>query len=180
MPAPILIFAIGNESRGDDAIAPLLLRRIAAWLESKDLTDRFELLEDFQLQIEHAADMAGRELVLFIDAGLDTLAPYIFYRARINDTRTLFSHAITPEAVLSTYQQIYRQIPPPAFVLCIRGERFELGEQPSPEARQNMESAIGFVQELMQEAKKSLWEKLSTPTTQDEPGKGILPIATSR
>lgn len=158
MVAPILIFAIGNESRGDDAIAPLLLRRLAAWLETKNIAERFELLEDFQLQVEHATDMVGRELVLFIDAGMDTAAPYSFYRVKSNDSRTLFSHAITPEAVLSTYQQVYQRPPPPAFVLCVRGERFELGEPPSPEAEQRMELTMGFLKELMREAKESSWE----------------------
>jgi hydrogenase maturation protease len=161
MPAPVLVFAIGNESRGDDAIAPLLLHRLAAWLDVENIAERFELLEDFQLQVEHATDMVGRELVLFIDAGMDTPAPYNFYRAQSNDNRTLFSHAITPEAVLSTYQQVYQQPPPPAFVLCIRGEQFGLGEPPSPEAEQRIELAIGFLQELMRKAKKSSWESAS-------------------
>ena len=82
MAAPVLIFAIGNESRGDDAIAPLLLRRLGAWMEAEDIAGQFELLEDFQLQVEHATDMVGRKLVLFIDAGMDTPAPYFFCRAR--------------------------------------------------------------------------------------------------
>jgi len=163
-PAPILIFAIGNESRGDDAIAPLLLRRLAAWLDVEDIAERFELLEDFQLQVEHATDMAGRKLVLFIDAGLNTPAPYTFYRAQSNDSRTLFSHAITPEAVLATYRQVYQQASPPAFVLCVRGERFELGAPPSPEAEQRMDLAMGFLQELMQKTEASFWEDRNTTT----------------
>ncbi len=160
--APILIFAIGNESRGDDAIAPLLLRRLAGWVSAKNIADRFELLEDFQLQVEHATDMVGRELVLFIDAGMATPEPYAFYRAQNNDSHTLLSHAITPEAVLSTYLLVYQQNPPPAFVLCIRGEQFELGASPSPEAEQRMQLAMGFLQELMQEAEELSWEKRST------------------
>jgi hydrogenase maturation protease len=162
MVPPVLIFAIGNESRGDDAIAPLLLRRLGEWLEAEGITGRFELLEDFQLQVEHATDMVGRELVLFIDAGLDTPAPYSFYRAKGNDSRTLFNHAITPEAVLSTYLQVYQQTPPPAFVLCIRGEKFELGEAPSAEAEQRMELTMQFLQELMQKAEETYWEQRGT------------------
>jgi hydrogenase maturation protease len=165
MVPPILIFAIGNESRGDDAIAPLLLRRLGDWLEAEGIAGRFELLEDFQLQVEHATDMVGRELVLFIDAGLDTPAPYSFYRAKGNDSRTLFNHAITPEAVLSTYLQVYQQVPPPAFVLCIRGEHFELGEPLSPEAEQRTELAMSFLQELMQKAEDTSWEERSSTTT---------------
>lgn len=164
MVPPVLLFAIGNESRGDDAIAPLLLRKLGEWLEAEGIAGRFELLEDFQLQVEHATDMVGRELVLFIDAGMDTPAPYSFYRVQSNDSRTLFSHAITPEAVLSTYQQVYQQPPPPSFVLCIRGEHFELGEPPSPEAEQLMELAMRFLQKLMQKAEMSFWEARSTTT----------------
>lgn len=158
MVAPILIFAIGNESRGDDAIAPLLLRRLAKWLDAENISARFELLEDFQLQVEHATDMVGRELVLFIDAGLDTPAPYTFFRAKSNDSRTLFSHAITPESVMSTYRQVYQQTPPPAFVLCIRGEQFELGEHPTQEAERRMELAMEFLKKLLLEAEESFWE----------------------
>ena len=156
--APILIFAIGNESRGDDAIAPLLLSRLAEWLDKENISDRFELLEDFQLQVEHATDMVGRERVLFIDAGLDTPDPFTFYRARSDGNRTLYSHAITPESVLTTYQQVYHLSPPPAFVLCIRGEHFELGSLPSAEAQQRMELAMRFLQKLMQEAETDSWE----------------------
>ena len=162
MPSPILIFAIGNESRGDDAIAPLLLRRLGAWLEEENIAGRFDLLEDFQLQVEHAIDLVGRKLVLFIDAGMDTPAPYSFHRTRGIDNRTLFSHAITPEAVLSTYLQVYHLPPPPAFVLCIRGERFELGEPPSPEAEQHMELAMVFLQNLVRDTQETTWEATST------------------
>jgi hydrogenase maturation protease len=156
---PFLLFAIGNESRGDDAIAPLLLRKLEASLKIANLEGQFEFLEDFQLQVEHATDMLGRELVLFIDAGLDTPAPFSFYRIRNNDSCTLFSHAITPEAVLSTFKKIYQQEPPPAFVLCVCGEQFELGASPSPAAEEHMKSAMKLLLELARTASESSWEE---------------------
>jgi len=159
-PPPILLFAIGNESRGDDAIAPLLLRKLEVSLKTGNFAGQFEFLEDFQLQVEHATDMMGRELVLFIDAGLDTPAPFSFYRIKNNDNRTLFSHAITPEAVVSTFKNIYQQDPPPAFVLCVCGEQFELGASPSPAAEEHMKSAMKFLLELARTANQSTWEEL--------------------
>jgi hydrogenase maturation protease len=160
----VLIFAVGNESRGDDALAPLLLRKLDSWLEATGRGAQFELLEDFQLQVEHALDMAGRELVLFVDAGMETAAPYAFYRVQPGVSRTLFSHAITPQAVLDTYTQINGQAPPPAFVLCIRGEQFELGATLSPQAEQHMELAMEFLRERMQKAEASCWEDHITTT----------------
>jgi hydrogenase maturation protease len=158
MVAPILIFAVGNESRGDDALAPLLLRRLDAWLKKERCRADFELIEDFQLQVEHAMDMAGRRLVLFIDAGMDTPAPYAFYRIQARDSRTPYSHALEPEAVLAVYPQIYREAPPPAFILCIRGEQFELGSPLSPAADSRLDSTMNFLQRLLQEAEATVWE----------------------
>ncbi len=54
--APILIFAYGNVSRGDDGLGPLLLERIESHIDPQ----KVELLCDFQLQIEHALDLEGR------------------------------------------------------------------------------------------------------------------------
>lgn len=158
MVAPVLIFAIGNESRGDDALAPLLMRRLKPWLMAAGHATQFELLEEFQLQVEHAMDMAAREMVLFIDAGIDTPAPYTFLPAWPGNSRPLFSHALTPEAVLSTFTQIFRQAPPPAFVLCIRGEQFELGSSLTPAVAARMELAENFLHELLQKPELAAWE----------------------
>jgi hydrogenase maturation protease len=160
MPAPILIFAIGNESRGDDALAPLLLRRLESCLKTKTHPDRFELIEEFQLQIEHAMDMAGREIILFIDAGINTPAPYTFLPVEPGNGHPLFSHALAPDAVLATYTQIYQRPPPPAFVMCIRGEQFDLGSALSPGAAARMELAEIFLQEILSKPEQVEWDKL--------------------
>lgn len=159
MAAPVLIVGIGNESRGDDALALLLLRRL------QTLPDNIELLEDFQLQIEHAADLAERELVLFVDAGMDTPAPFSFYRIEPDDGRTLFSHALVPEAVLSTYARIYGETPPPAFVLCLRGEQFALGDGLSAQAASHLKSAHTFMRELLRDTTPAAWDVRTTQAT---------------
>ena len=168
MTAPILIFAIGNESRGDDAMAPLLLRRLDSWLKTEGRGGDFELIEDFQLQVEHAMDMVGRRMVLFIDAGMDTPAPYAFYRARTSNSHTLYSHALTPEAVLTVYPQIYQEAPPPAFVLCIRGEQFELGSALSPAAENRLEVAMDFMQNLLRKTEVAAWEMQASQPALDD------------
>jgi len=162
MVAPILIVGIGNESRGDDALAPLLLREIEKLPAARKERESIELLEDFQLQIEHAVDLLERKLVLFIDAGIDTAAPWSFYRIQPDDGQTLLSHALAPEAVLSTYAQVYRQPPPPAFVLCLRGEQFELGSGLSAQAASHLKAARNFMKKLLQEATPAAWEALAT------------------
>jgi hydrogenase maturation protease len=150
MVAPILIFAIGNESRGDDALAPILLRRLGRWVESQPWREDVELIEDFQLQVEHAMDMVGRKQVIFVDAGQNTPAPFSFHPLSVNHVATPFSHALAPEAVLATYVQIYGGSPPPSYVLCLRGEQFELGEPLSIESAERLDAAHQFLQSHLQ------------------------------
>ncbi len=161
MPAPVLLIAVGNESRGDDALAPLLLRKLDARLDSVVRGGCCELLEEFQLQVENTMDIQGRELVLFIDAGMDTPAPFSFYRAAASATPTLFSHALAPEALLNLYQQIYHEASPPAFVLCIRGEQFELGAPLSAQAAGRMVAAQQFALELLNHTDAQVWEVMA-------------------
>ena len=128
MTAPLVVFAVGNPSRGDDAIGPVICGRLAKWLENEKLTDRVELIEDFQLNVEHALDLQGRELALFIDAGENTPAPLIFEQIFPSTVPSHTTHALPPQAVLQVYRQMEGTEPPPSFVLCVRGEKFELGE----------------------------------------------------
>ncbi|MFH2133744.1 MAG: hydrogenase maturation protease [Pseudomonadota bacterium] len=141
MVAPILLFAVGNESRGDDALGPLLLRRIQG-----SAPDAVECLEDFQLQIEHAADLRERQQVVFIDADVSCEAPFLFSELRAAHDHSYSSHAQSPAALLHTYRQVYEDTPPQCHVLGIRGYGFELGEALSPEAAENLEQASAFLQ----------------------------------
>lgn len=155
---PVLIFAIGNESRGDDALGPLLLRKLEPWLRAENLSDQFESLEEFQLQVENAMDMKDRRLVLFIDAGIETGLPFSFYRAQVKDTPVLYSHALEPESLLKVYEQFYQEPPPAVFILCIRGEAFELGEALSSEASERLEQAFEFCKKRLQQANPEDWD----------------------
>jgi hydrogenase maturation protease len=164
MVAPVLIFAVGNESRGDDALAPLLLRELDAWLAENGRADQVELLEDFQLQVEHAMDMRERRLVLFVDAGMDTPAPFSFSRLQANETPVLYSHALEPAALMNVYRQFYGEMPPDAFVLCICGERFELGEGLSPVAVGRMAQAVEFGKKILGQPDVTTWDDLCMPS----------------
>jgi len=148
MTAPVVIFAIGNPSRGDDAIGPEICGRLQKWLENEGMADQFELIEDFQLQIEHALDLQGRALALFIDAGINTPAPFIFSQIYPSTAVAHTTHALAPEAVLQVYCHTEGDAPPPAFVLCVSGNAFELGAALSSPAQQNCAEAFLFLQAL--------------------------------
>lgn len=158
MTAPVVIFAIGNPSRGDDALGPSLLARLAGCLADAGLAQHFELIEDFQLQIEHALDLAGRRLALFIDAGIRTPGPYCFFPIKPAARLAHTTHALSPETVLEVFQRTEGEAPPPAFVLCIRGESFVLGEALSPAARLALDAAFDLLKKLCRAPELAVWQ----------------------
>jgi len=158
MNAPVVVFAVGNPSRGDDAIGPECSGRLERWLRNEGISEQFELVEDFQLQIEHVLDLKGRRLAIFIDAGANTLAPYSFRRIFPASGMAHTTHALSPEAVLQVYVQTESAELPPAFVLCIRGEEFELGEPLSTVAESNLRAAFELLMQLCRQPSLAAWE----------------------
>ncbi len=144
MTIPLLIIAIGNESRGDDALAPLLLRQLQA-----ENFAQTEFIEDFQLQVEHVTDLTGRSAVLFIDADMACEAPFQLSEISAAQDNSYTSHAMTPFALMHTYRQVYGSDAPPCYLLRIRGYGFELGERLSDEASANLALATAEVRQWL-------------------------------
>ncbi len=147
---PLLVFAWGNPSRGDDALGPALLELLASRQQQGELSD-VELLTDFQLQVEHALDLQGRERVLFVDASVSAQAPYELHPLQAERDASYTTHAMSPGAVLAVYEQINDYPPPPAFMLSIRGYEFELGQPLSAQARANLQAACAQACEFLKE-----------------------------
>ncbi len=143
VPPPVLVLAAGNPSRGDDAIGPLLAERLAA----AGLPD-VEVLTDFQWQVEHALELEGRALAVFVDAGMATPAPFELRAVVASATYLHTTHALEPGAVLETYQRVTGNAPPPALLLCVRGESFELGDALTPAASTHLEAAWAQLRRL--------------------------------
>ncbi len=142
MTAPVLVFGWGNPSRGDDALGPLFVERV----EAMGLPG-VECLTDFQLQVEHALDLHGRRLILFVDASVDAEAPFSVEPIAPARDESFSSHAMTPQSVLQVYCDLEDEEPPPAWLLAIRGERFELGEPLTPAAAGGLEAAVEWASE---------------------------------
>lgn len=146
--APVLFLGWGNPSRGDDALGPLLCDRLEALLaEQGQLAARVEVQQDFQLQVEDAMDVADRALVVFIDASISVAPPYSLNPVVPKDDASPGSHALSPAAVLSTTCKIMGAAPP-AVLLAVRGETFELGAPLSALATENLEAAWALLRRI--------------------------------
>jgi hydrogenase maturation protease len=160
-PAPWLVLAVGNPSRGDDALGPELIERL---LHLEAGSSDVEFLSDFQLQIEHALDISGRRAVLFVDAA----RPGVVLQAAFGDIADahasqhtacgvslvpinaderfpVASHALRAEAVLEVARRLKMRLPP-AWQLAIEGQAFALGEGLSEAAERHLDQAVLMAQ----------------------------------
>lgn len=150
----VVVIAVGNPSRGDDALGPLLLERIAA--RFGDVV----AVADFQLQIEHALLLEEAELALFIDAATGLDAPCAFDEISAERAATPLTHALAPQAVLGVFERITRRNAPPAFVLGLRATRCDLGTMPSPQGCEALECGWRFARALLADARAGRWRAL--------------------
>jgi len=146
---PVVVIAVGNPSRGDDAIGPAL----AARLEREDLPG-VEVIVDYQLQVEHALDLEDRQLAVFVDAAVDCTGPVEVRPLAPCRDASHTTHALSPAAVLETCVRITGRPPPRSYALAVRGLRFGLGDGLSDEARRNLEAAWPVVLQLLREGEK--------------------------
>ena len=160
--APILIFAYGNPSRGDDALGPAIFDLLKADKQGTEALNEFDLLIDFQLQIEHAVDLEQRKAVLFIDADVSCTAPYEFHQLQPERDDSYTTHAMSPVSVLAVYQQINQHQPPPSYILSIRGYKFTLGQEMTRQAKTNLQQAYEFINKLLITDAK-YWPDILTP-----------------
>ena len=137
---PVLVFAWGNPSRGDDAVGP----RIEERLGQRHLPG-VELLTDFQLQIEHVVDLEHRACVVFVDASVSAIPPFEFAPLQPAADSSYTTHAMSPQALMTVYQRVNRRNPPPCYLLSVRGYEFELGRPLSEAAGQHADQAVEFL-----------------------------------
>ena len=143
----LVVLGWGNPSRGDDALGPEFLAA-AQGLAPAPRID-VEFVDDFQLQPEHCIDLAGRDLALFVDASIHAAAPFAFEAVAPARDHTFTTHAMSPAALLAAYREAFAHAPPPAFLLAIRGEQFELGEPMGVAARENLRRALAFYEQWL-------------------------------
>ena len=160
MTAPLLIFAYGNPSRGDDALGPQLHDLLAESRAQHPGWPEFELVTDFQLQVEHAMDLEGRDLALFIDASVSCPAPFLFSCLQPAQDARYTTHEMSPQAVLHVYEQVCQRPAPPSFLLSVRGESFNLGEPLSPAAVENRDAALALLVQLCSQPNLKVWQTL--------------------
>lgn len=134
----LLIYGIGNPSRGDDGLGFEFVRRISEG-------STFDWNHNFQLNVEDAELVAGYRSVIFVDASIKVASSFRLRPISGKGGARFTTHSQSPEGVLAMCSTLFNRSPD-AYILEIRGTVFDLGEDLSPQARENLDKAWEWFQ----------------------------------
>jgi hydrogenase maturation protease len=140
----MLLIGYGNPCRQDDGLGPA----VAAAMEAARIPG-LEVDSDYQLQVEDAHAMAGREVVVFADADATGREPFSFRRVEPGGAESFSTHSVRPPAVVGLARDLFGSRAR-AYLLGIRGYEFEMYEEKlTDKAAANLEAALGFLEPML-------------------------------
>jgi hydrogenase maturation protease len=144
----ILLIGYGNPGRQDDGLGPALAER----LESFNI-EGVEIDSDYQLTVEHAYDIAKKDIVIFADATVEDIDDFYFRPLVVDQSESDLSfstHSISPQAVLGLSINLF-EAKTTAYLLGIRGYEFsQIKEGLSEAAKVNLDNATLFISQCLQ------------------------------
>ena len=147
---PILLHGYENPGRQDDGLGVALVEQMESWAEAEQ---RSGLVFDsnYQLNAEDALAVAEARAVMFMDATGEGAEPFAFRRLAPRAEIAFSTHAMAPESVLALAAELYGKCPP-AWVLTIRGYKWEPNAGLTEAALSNLAAARNFLQDWLQQS----------------------------
>jgi hydrogenase maturation protease len=145
---PILLYGYGNPGRQDDGLGVALVEQIEVWAAEKHIPG-LAFDSNYQLNVEDALAVAGARAVVFVDATGEGMAPFAFRRLAPQAEIAFSTHAMAPEGVLALAAELYGENPP-AWLLAIRGYKWEPNAGLTEAALSNLAAARTFLQNWLQ------------------------------
>lgn len=137
--ARVLVIGYGNPGRQDDGLGPA----VAAEIEKLGWAN-LTVLDNYQLNIEDAVDVADHDVVWFVDATKVGPSPFAVTDVAPALVVDFTSHLVRPEVVLALCQRYYQKSPK-AFLLGVRGFQFEFVEELTAAAADNMRLTVSML-----------------------------------
>jgi hydrogenase maturation protease len=131
----------GNELCGDDAVGPIVARRVREWR-----LDGVRCLDVHQLTPELVDELAEVERVIFIDARLGDGEAQVVELTGAGEIPG--AHVSDPRGLLALCEALYG-FRPRAWLVTVRAECVELGARLSARAEQGLLQALALLRRLV-------------------------------
>jgi hydrogenase maturation protease len=143
----ILIYGYGNPGRQDDGLGVLLAEEIDKWAVTRSLS-AIRTDSNYQLNIEDASAIAGYDLVVFADASGEEISDYLFEELKPSASTEFTMHAVSPAFILHLCGEVFDK-KPEAYLLHIKGYKWEFMAETTDQAKQNLGKAISYLQNFL-------------------------------
>ena len=145
----ILIYGYGNPGRQDDGLGNALVEVMEDWAKDQELKNLY-FDSNYQLNIEDAANITGKDLVIFADASTEDIENFVFTPVDDSSRVAFTTHAATPGYVVKLCRDLYKKTPA-AYLLHIKGYEWEFSEGISDKARKNLDAAVKELKAILED-----------------------------
>ena len=143
----ILIYGYGNPGRQDDGLGNAFVELLEDWVNEHNL-EGYEFDSNYQLNIEDAAAVSDKDLVIFVDASIEKIESFILTPVDASTKVAFTTHAASPGYIIGLCKKIYNKFPP-TYLLHIKGYEWEFKEGLTKKAKQNLEESLKAMKEKL-------------------------------
>jgi len=143
----ILVYGYGNPGREDDGLGIELVKKLEAWSKQSGLQG-IEFDSNYQLNIEDAEIISGKDVVIFADASTEEIDEFILTEVTGESEATFTTHAASPGYIVKLCTELFGKCPR-VYLLHIKGYKWEFQERISYEAEHNLKGAYEFMKNYL-------------------------------
>ena len=105
----ILVYGYGNPGRHDDGLGNAFIDKMEEWVENENLSG-IEFDSNYQLNVEDADTISGKDLVFFVDASTEPIKDFCLTRVSASDASIEFTmHAVSASFVLDLCNKLFQK-----------------------------------------------------------------------
>lgn len=144
----ILIYGYGNPGRQDDGLGVIFSEKMNEWALKNHLRC-LDFDSNYQLNIEDAATISEKEIVIFADASIEDFDSVKLTRVSPDNASIEFTmHAVSPSFVMKLCSDLYKKTPD-IYLLHLKGYKWDFKEGLTMKARKNLNQALNMMQEIL-------------------------------
>lgn len=141
------MYGYGNPGREDDGLGIELVKKLEAWSKQSGLQG-IKCDSNYQLNIEDAEIISGKDVVIFADASTEEIDDFIFTEVTGESEATFTTHAASPGYIVKLCTELFGKCPR-VYLLHIKGYQWEFREQISEKAEHNLNNAYEFMKDYL-------------------------------
>ncbi len=129
-----------------------------------EMVDKLELSgvtsdSNYQLNAEDALEISDKDIVIFADASQNDVEPFRLTTLQPAADIAFTTHAMSPGSVLALCHELYKK-KPRTYLLEIKGYEWELREEMTDKAKDNLEKAFDFIQKLLENPSEEAFQSV--------------------